>query len=177
MGTREGIFNLRTICERTLEVNQHVYICFIDYKKAFARVNNSKMIECSSGIGADRKDLRIIAKMYWEQTGIVRIEGGVTSQFKIKKGVMQGCVLFSSLFNHYTEQIFRDVGVMKGVTVGGANINNLRYADDTALLTCNEEDLVTAVNDKEKRYWMEMNVMKTKTMVISRSNTKNQHLK
>ena len=40
MGTREGIFNLRTICERTLEVNQDVYICFIDYKKAFDRVNH-----------------------------------------------------------------------------------------------------------------------------------------
>ena len=26
LGTREGIFNLRTICERTLEVNQDVYI-------------------------------------------------------------------------------------------------------------------------------------------------------
>jgi len=24
MGTREGIFNLRTICERTLEVNQDI---------------------------------------------------------------------------------------------------------------------------------------------------------
>ena len=61
---------------------------------------------------------------------------------------------------------------MKGVTVGGANINNLRYADDTALLACNEkdlQDLVTAVNDKGKPYGMEMNVMKTKTMVISRS--------
>ena len=61
---------------------------------------------------------------------------------------------------------------MKGVTVGGANINNLRYADDTALLACKEkdlQDLVTAVNDKGKPYGMEMNVMKTKTMVISRS--------
>ena len=48
MGTREGIFNLRTICERTLVVNQDVYICFIDYKKAFDRVNHSKMIECLS---------------------------------------------------------------------------------------------------------------------------------
>ena len=85
MGTREGIFNLRTICERTLEVNQDVYICFIDYKKAFDRVNHSKMIECSSEIGVDRKDLRIIANMYWEQIGIVRIEGGVTSEFKIKR--------------------------------------------------------------------------------------------
>ena len=130
------------------------------------------MIECLSGIGVDGKDLRLIAKVYGEQTGIVKIEGGVTSEFKIKKGVRQGCVLSSSLFNLYTEQIFREVGVMKGVTVGGANINNLRYADDTALLACNEkdlQDLINAVNDKGKPHGMEMNVMKTKTMVISRS--------
>ena len=172
MGTREDIFNLRTICERTLEVNQDAYICFIYYKKAFGRVNHSRMIECLSGIGVDSKDLRIIAKMYWEQTGIVKIEGGVTSEFKIKKRLRQGCILSSSLFNLYTEQIFRELGVMKGVTVGGANINNLRYADATALLICNEkdlQDLVTAVNDKGKPYGMEMNVMKAKTMVISRS--------
>ena len=49
MGTREGIFNWRTLCERTLEVNQDVYICFIVYKKAFDRVNHSKMIECLCG--------------------------------------------------------------------------------------------------------------------------------
>lgn len=110
------------------------------------------MIECLSGIGVDGKDLRIIAKICWEQTGIVRIEGGVTSEFKIKKVVRQGCVLSSSFFNLYTEQIFKAVGVMKGVAVGGANISIFRYADDTAQLICNEkdlQDLVTAVNDKE----------------------------
>ena len=61
---------------------------------------------------------------------------------------------------------------MKGVTVGGANINSLRFEDETALLTCIEKDLqdpVTAVNDEGKPYGMEMNVLKTKTMVISRS--------
>ena len=35
MGMREGIFNLRSICERALEVGKEVYICFIDYTKAF----------------------------------------------------------------------------------------------------------------------------------------------
>ena len=34
-GTREGIFNLRTICERATDVQKDVYICFIDYTKAF----------------------------------------------------------------------------------------------------------------------------------------------
>ena len=36
-GTREGIFNLRTICERATDVQKDVYICFIDYTKAFDR--------------------------------------------------------------------------------------------------------------------------------------------
>ena len=44
-------------------------------------------------IGADNKDLQIIAKMYWEQTAVVRPKNGVLSGFKIKKGVRQGCVL------------------------------------------------------------------------------------
>ena len=34
-GAREGIFNLRTICERAADVQKDVYICFIDYTKAF----------------------------------------------------------------------------------------------------------------------------------------------
>ena len=33
MGTREGTFNLRTICERALEVGKEVHICFIDCTK------------------------------------------------------------------------------------------------------------------------------------------------
>ena len=41
---REGIFNLRSICERALEVGKEVYICFIDYSKAFDKGKHSKMI-------------------------------------------------------------------------------------------------------------------------------------
>ena len=43
--TREGIYNLRTINERYLEKQKDVYTCFIDYEKAFDRVNHDKLIE------------------------------------------------------------------------------------------------------------------------------------
>ena len=170
-GTREGIFNLRTICERSLEVQKNVYICFIDYTKAFDRVKHTKMIECLQEIGIDDKDLQIITKLYWEQTAVVRTGSRVTSEFKIKKGVRQGCILSPSLFNLYTEQIFREVEDMQGVMVGGVNINNLRYADDTALIAesaADLQELINAVNDKGKPYGMEMNVEKTKSMVVSK---------
>ena len=60
---------------------------------------------------------------------------------------------------------------MKGVNIGGVNINNLRYADDIALLAEGPmflQALLTAVNEKGKPYGMEMNIIKTKSMVISR---------
>ena len=150
-GTREGIFNLRTICERATDVQKNVYICFIDYAKAFDRVKHFKMIECLSEIGMDDKDLQIINKLYWEQSASESTESGMTSEYKIKKGVRQGCVLLPSLFNLYTEKIFKEVEDMKGVHIGGVNINNRRHADDTVLLAEGPmflQALLTAVNKK-----------------------------
>ena len=129
------------------------------------------MIEGLSEIGIDNKDLQIISKLYWEQSACVRTESGMTSEFKIKKAVRQGCVLSPNLFNLYTEKIFREVEDMKGINIGGVNINNLRYADDTVLLAEGPmflQALLTAVNEKGKPYGMEMNIIKTKSMVISR---------
>ena len=119
----------------------------------------------------DDKDLQIITKLYWEQSASVRTESGMTSEFKIKKGVRQSCVLSPNLFHLYTEKLFREVEDMKGVDIGGVNINNLRYADDTVLLAEGPmflQDLLTAVNEKRKPHGMEMNIIKTKSMVISR---------
>ena len=66
-GTREGIFNLRTVCEEAIDLEKDVYICFIDYTKAFDRIKHSKIIECLSEMGIDDKNLQIITKMYWEK--------------------------------------------------------------------------------------------------------------
>ena len=44
-GTREGIFNLRTICERSIDVQKDIQVCSIDYNKAFDGVKHDKMIE------------------------------------------------------------------------------------------------------------------------------------
>ena len=74
------------------------------------------------------------------------------------------------LFNLFTEKIFR-VENMTGITIRGVNINNFRYADDTVLFTFSSKDLqslVDKVNETGKPYGMEMNVVKTEVMVISK---------
>ena len=59
---------------------------------------------------------------------------------------------------------------MKGVNIGGMNIQNLRYADDTLLLAEGPMDLqafLTAVTEKGKPYGEEvLNKMKTKRSLL-----------
>ena len=62
---------------------------------------------------------------------------GTTDWFQTGKGVRQGCILSPCLFNLYAEYIMRNAGLEEahtGIKIGGRNINNLRYADDTTLM-------------------------------------------
>ena len=58
--------------------------------------------------------------------------------FQIGKGVRQGCILSPCLFNFYAEYIMRNAGLEETqarIKIAGRNINNLRYADNTTLMT------------------------------------------
>ena len=79
MGTRDGIFNFRVLCEKALEINQDVYICFIDYTKAFDKVKHHMMIECLTELGIPNKELQIITEMYWEQGAVIRTGKSITA--------------------------------------------------------------------------------------------------
>ncbi|GFS06850.1 endonuclease-reverse transcriptase [Elysia marginata] len=72
-----------------------------------------------------------------------------------------------------TEFIFRKTSNFPGLNIGGRKFNNIRYADDTVLLTENSEALqllAEAVNKNSNDAGPEMNVKKkTKTMVITKS--------
>ena len=57
-GTREGILNLRIIIQRYTEVQKPVYICFIDYEKAFDRVYHDRIMQCLDHIDMDCNDKR-----------------------------------------------------------------------------------------------------------------------
>ena len=172
MGTREGIFNFRMILEKLTEKNKMIYVCFIDYKKAFDRVYHEKLIDTLKQLEVDGKDLTLIKNLYWNQTASIQTEDGYSASFPIKRGVRQGCVMSPSLFNVYTDRIFREFEEMPGVKLSGEYINNLRYADDTVLLAETEEELqklVDTVKEGSLKYGLEMNTKKTKTMIVRRN--------
>ena len=52
-----------------------------------------------------------------------------------------------------------------GIKIGGRNINNLRYADDTTLIAENEEELkslLMKVKEESEKTVLKLNIQKTK---------------
>ena len=71
--------------------------------------------------------------VYAGQEATVRTGHGTTNWFQIGKGVRQGCILSTCLFNLYAEYITKSTGLdetQAGIKIANKNINNLRYEDD-----------------------------------------------
>ena len=86
----------------------------------------------------------LLRNLYAGREATVRTGHGTTDWFQIGKGVCQGCILSSCLFNFYAEYIMRNTGLEEtqaGIRIAGRNINNLRHADDTTLMAESEEEL------------------------------------
>ena len=86
----------------------------------------------------------LLRNLYAGQEATVRTGHGITDWFQIGRGVFQGCILSSCLFNLYAEYIMRNTGLEEaqpGIKIAGRNTNNLRDADDTTLMAESEEEL------------------------------------
>ena len=86
----------------------------------------------------------LLRNLYAGQEATVRTGHGTTDWFQIGKGVRQICILSPCLFNLHAERIMRNAGLEEtqaGIKIARRNVNNLRYADDTTLMTESEEEL------------------------------------
>ena len=90
--------------------------------------------------------------------------------FQIGKGVRQGCMLSLCLFNLYAGYIMRNARVdeaQAGIKIARRNINNLRYADDTTLMTESKPELkslLMRVKEESEKVSLNLNIQKTKIM-------------
>src|SRR5206468_679923 len=147
-GTRDAIFQLRRISERITQMNKEkeiqgkmttkkkkIYLCFVDYQKAFDRVRHDKLAEVMEKSGTPDLERRLIINLYWRQHAVVRWDGEISREVEVEKGVRQGCVISPILFNLYSEfMITEAMENMEGIKFNGVNITDLRYADDAVLV-------------------------------------------
>ena len=102
-GTRDQIANICWMIEKAREFQKDIYLCFIDYAKAFLWIttNCGKFLE----MGIPDHLTCLLKNLFASQEATVRTGHGTIDWFKIGNGVHQGCILSPCLFNLYTEYI------------------------------------------------------------------------
>ena len=142
-GTRDQIASTHWIIENAREFQKNIYFCFIDYAKAFDCVDHNKLWIILKEMGTPDHLTCLLRNLYVGQEATVRTRHGTTDWFQIGKGISQGCISSSCLFNLYLEYIMRNSGdeAQAGIKIAIKNINNLRYADDTTLMAEKEAEL------------------------------------
>ena len=104
-GTRGQIANIHWITEHAVEFQKNIYLCFIDYAKAFDYVDHNKLWKILRELGIPDDLTCLLRNLYADQEATVRIEHGPKNWFQFGKGMHQGCILSPCLFHLYTEYI------------------------------------------------------------------------
>ena len=96
----------------------------------------------------------VLRNLYAGEEATVRTGHGTTDWFQIGKGTHEGCILSPCLFNFYAEYIMKNAGLevsQAGIKTAGRNINNLRYANNTALRYAEIEEELEPLDESERR--------------------------
>ena len=106
-----------------------IYFCFVDYAKAFDRVDHKKLWKILKEMGIQDDLTCLLRNLYAGQEATVRTGHGTTDWIQIGKGVHRVCILSPCLFSLYAKYIMRNAGLdeaQAGIKIVGTNINNLK---------------------------------------------------
>ena len=106
----DAIFTIKQIMEKRLEYNLPLYLLFLDYVKAYDRVNKSKLWKILGEYKIPSNLINAIKSLY-DQTEIkIRVQNKYKSNLStnVNTGLRQGCGLSSLLFDNYINAILEE---------------------------------------------------------------------
>ena len=103
----------------------------------------------------------LLRNLYASQEATVRTGHETKDWFQIGRGVHQGCILVTSLFNIYAEHIMRNFGLdeaQAGVKFAGRNINNLICNDTNLVAESKELNSLLKVKEESEKAGLKLNI-------------------
>lgn len=133
----------------------------LDWRQAFNSMEHSRLYAVLRRLGFPSDSIAAVRSIYDRSETVVETPHGLTEPIKIRRGVIQGDTLSPLLFNIMLEPLLRwlETG-NKGYELQSVKAHTARacvlpqhtrvassaYADDTCLLTGNENDMQTQCN-------------------------------
>jgi hypothetical protein len=144
---------VKIIMEKHREFNIEIHLAFIDYKKAFDKVNRHKLIEILTEYNIPNQLITAIYEIYKRNLIAVRLQAETSEWKTINCGVRQGCSLSPLLFIIHMNKIIQKWKVTRHGNVPinrNVNIETMLFADDQVLLAKSEDDLLLSTQFEQK---------------------------
>ena len=84
-GTRDQITNLRILMHKAREHQKPLYMCFVDFKKAFNSISHDKLWVTMMDMGYPLHLIDLLAKLYRKQLAKVKVAGTLSECFQLRK--------------------------------------------------------------------------------------------
>ena len=133
--TDMAVFAFKEIVDHYLRNSSPVFICFLDARKAFDRVNHWTLFDKLLRRGVAASIVQLLASWYGSQTFRVMWGSCLSEGFHVSNGVRQGGILSPYLFNVYIDELSYKLDSSGVGCHYLGSVNHLCYADDMVLLS------------------------------------------
>ncbi len=171
--TADNIFVLNGLIDRAKNTNSELYVCFVDFRRAFDCINRKFMFNKLIRQGYSSKTLRLIMNMYNKTKSTVKLNGVLADNpFDEILGVAQGGVLSPYLFKSFLSDMAKLFSASFGIKIDEMTaLCYLLWADDLVLFSESAKGLQDHL-DKLYSYcskWhLIVNNLKTKVLIFNK---------
>ena len=103
--TADHVFVLKTLIDNYTSTNKRLYMCFIDFKKAYDTIWRDGLFYKLLKKGISKTFIKLLINMYSRNKSCVNLGEYVTKEFNTSTGLKQGCNLSPNLFNLFIDDI------------------------------------------------------------------------
>ena len=141
MGFRKGfrtadhVLTVKTLIDKYLSQNKKLYLCFLDFKKAYDTVWRISLLSKLQSYGISNRFINLLYIMYSKPKLSTQLQNGLTRAFPTTIGLKQGCNLSPILFNLFIDinNIFDEIS-FQPAQLADILVNSLLYADNLILV-------------------------------------------
>ena len=171
--TVDHMFILRTVIEKSLANNNKLYVCFVDFAKAFDTVLHSALLyKLRKNLNIAGPFYNIIKNMYLNNKVYVRVENKLAEAVTPHIGVRQGDNLSPNMFKIFINDLVhvfnRDDDPVK---LHNQYLSCLLYADDLILMSSSMQGLQGCLNKLHKYCSLNgltVDMQKTRIVIFSK---------
>jgi hypothetical protein len=150
--TVHNIHILRMMIEKAKRIKHNIYCIFIGFQKAFDNINHELLLGVLTSYGYGPVMMSLLRDLHFGARGKVLTSQGLSNEFPIEKGTLQGSSVFSFVFITFLQRLLEPImddarftGVAYTTEDGKkTRINNLVFGDDLCMVSTSRKYVTAA---------------------------------